>query len=213
MSISKISVGLDGTLASSQEAVVEDLNNEFREELRSNGQIFSYLGIKDKYDWGKIYREYGITSDECYDRIYEKWRTDSSQIDSIDLSFDMERGFENLYERFNVDIVTRNPYTEEIKNWLEDAYIFEGEHYDNIVSIYGEEKRKGQMDYDFFIDDDPNIIKDLGTHQGLFLRSRSYNRKVDHRIGPVMYRMNSLLETSEILVSWDKKLEKVEGDR
>ncbi len=212
MTINHVAVDIDGTIAGSHEAVIDKLNNVYREELLKEGTIFSIFSIDDYDEWGEKFEKFGITTEDCIDILLDIWKNDYSNIELIDDKDTVTNSLEKLNFKFKTDIVTGNPYPDKVNRWLKDNGIYECIHYDHLISIGGLDCEKSDLGYDVYIDDNPYLINELDTHQSLLLYHRPYNFSVEDGFGPLVFTIDNIQYAAENLYRWNEKLEDVEED-
>lgn len=211
MSDYRLAVDVDGTLAASHELVVDFLNKEYGDELPED-ERFAFLQISDYDEIGDYFLKAGISPQDFYDILNNKWRESPEEFSFIEDPYNVEQNLRELNKTFETDIVTMNPYPDNIQRWLEENGIEKDKHYGRIISLHDEGIEKTDLDYDFYIDDNPNMVDKMEYHHSLLLYQRPYNLNIKERIGPLVKKIDSIETANEILVTWKNKLDKLEPD-
>ena len=172
----RIALDVEGVIANIHQLLIEYLNRLYKVSLT----------IEDISDWyfGDKIRGLGLTPTDCIEVMSEIWRNRWQTVPTTE-SYIGNKVFK-LYERHKVDIVTARKEREIIERWLEANSI---PYHDFIV-----EERKENLDYDIFIDDNPNLYKNLPKDRIQFLYDRPWNRMANETVNCVrVYNFDDIL--------------------
>jgi uncharacterized HAD superfamily protein len=156
----RVGVDVDGTLANIHKPLIAKISDMYRIELSTND-------ITD-WNWGPLIRRLGLTGSDCVDMTDEIWASQWSIIPLTDV--DIVTALSSIKEKCTVDIVTSRVVESAVKKWLAQHKI----PYDNFVLS----KDKHELDYDFYVEDDPYLAEILPPGRIVFLYNRPYNRNV-----------------------------------
>lgn len=162
----KIAVDVDGVLIDCIPHLIDAINKKYstnykREEVTSWGVFYNEWGIKEKDFW-KLFKQ---TSENIMD--YPIIDDISSHIIFL----------LNLYN--DVDIVTAElADTELVIKKLESMGIKGGLTYHKLIHIKDPKKHKTDLDYDIFIDDNPNMVNNIKDDQVLLLFTQIWNKYI-----------------------------------
>lgn len=159
----KIALDFDSTLAKSMERWVDIYNHLYPQNAMS---------ITDVTSWD-FERRFGITFDKkiwIFKKVWSDWRSIQPE----------EPGQYYLVEKLNqlgiVDIVTTiDPaYTQFAEKWC----ILHGIRYNKLV--HAENGHKHELQYDYFIDDNPEMVERIrtSTDKFMFLYNQNWNQHV-----------------------------------
>lgn len=163
----KIAVDVDGVLASTQKSMLTHLNAKHGRELKKLGLKPFTLSDITSYDFDTPkFRKIGFCgSDDVFDLTDFVWHNNWKIIKTVEQN--MKKRLEALGRLADVDIVTGN-INPEVEYWL-DMHRFP---YKKLIRSHS----KWDLDYAFFIDDDPNIANKLPEQKTQFLYDQPWNR-------------------------------------
>ena len=175
MSIIKIAVDLDGTLA--------DIHSYWIDKLYRGK--FTLEDITDWSTWPN-----GITTSQFIEESDELWKNDWGHIPMVEIGHYERSDFywmlAFLVDKYQIDIVTGRQINRKIINrWLHTHGIV----FDNIIQTKGSDT-KYELDYTYFVDDYPYLWMGLKDGQQHILFDRPWNQ----HIGPEkkLFRVNNL---------------------
>jgi 5'(3')-deoxyribonucleotidase len=106
--------------------------------------------------------------DEFHNMTDNLWQEKWQNIDTCESN--LSEKVSKLSQHFEVHIVTaRSGCDSSIRDWMTHHNIEGLESFNTGVEY------KAQKDYNYYIDDNPNMIDEIGDEQTLFLKSRSWN--------------------------------------
>jgi 5'(3')-deoxyribonucleotidase len=152
------------TLALDVDAVLAETHKSFLELY--NDRYGTDYSLDDITYWDWPIDEFGYEKfHNMTDNLWQKrWRDISVCEPNI------SRKVSKLSESFEVHIVTaRSGCDDSIRTWLDFHDIVEFKSFNTGV------KNKADKNYDCYIDDNPNMIGQIGDGQILFLKSRNWN--------------------------------------
>lgn len=165
----KIAVDVDGTIADSHKSFVKYVNAAFEKELRE--KALYPLAVEDitDWDWGEKIRALHLSPKDCVEITDRIWREETDSIPPTEEG--LRKRMAELQERCEcVDIVTARKETEAVKRWLELNRI----PYNRLVYY----TKKEQLDYDVYVDDNPNLAASVPDTKTILLYHRPWNTKV-----------------------------------
>lgn len=176
----RIALDFDGVLADTHTAAVR-LYNKYNDE---NVSVFDFT------DWD--FGDSGVTLGDYLMFSRMAWELDGcgdSRVNPIPTEdrIQFEEMVHNLNENSNVtiDVVTARTTEnyEDVKNWL--RYWF-GDHWYESLTF---EKQKHLLDYDIYIDDNPQLRFDVPVQ---YMPKRPWNKNVEIEYLDNVYRMDTL---------------------
>lgn len=182
----KILVDVDGTIADIHALFTKRVSDEFNTD-------FSVEDIKGWGFEGKA-AELGLSTRACIDLLHKLWVDNWESVALLDAS--VGAVFNTLKQKYKIDIVTASAVPEIINKWIiknnipHDSFIAHGS--------------KHELDYDFYIEDNPNLHDKLKPGQMLMLYDRPWNRKVPEKKNVV--RFNKFNQVINILEASEKSL-------
>jgi hypothetical protein len=165
----KIAVDVDGVLLDLMERFCNVINREqktkFSKDIITDWEFFHIFNITEK----KAY--------EIFHILYEK---------SDDLPFiDAKAPFylKNMKDRHSIDIVSARDgkFKKELQMKLKSHGIRKGSHYENLILVESKPYDiKLKLDYDLFIDDNPNLVEPISQNgdKYLLLYSQPWNQHI-----------------------------------
>lgn len=169
----RISLDVESVLTNIMDPFFEQYNNKHGTDYTRS----------DMEDWDWIPRELDIG--EFLSMTEEQWKTrafDEIPPEEIRLS----QSVSALSSRYPVDVVTsRNGCDDAIQDWLEHHNITS---YNRFISNMSD---KTQLEYKYYIDDNPKMANKIDDDQVLFLVDRSWN---GHAEGSNVVRVPSVAE-------------------
>lgn len=184
----KVALDFDGVLVDIIPILLDEIEKAYgkkytKEEVTSWGIFYNEWGIKE----GKLWRLF----DRAGERIEEYPIIDEfaeSVIFLLKHEYDLE-----------IDVVTSDPASEEMIDKKLQTLGFTEKHIDNLVCL-GATHNKAELDYDVYIDDNPNLCKKLKEHQIQFLYDQPWNKHIENTKNVFrIYSFTDLLEKIEII--------------
>ena len=148
----KIALDLDGVLVDAMGKFVE-IWNKVRGDDKTINDIKRFGFYKD---WGIVEAVFWVFFDLCK----------SEHLESLDPK--APKYIKKLFNKHHIDIVTARKESERglIEKTLKDIGLIQGIHYANLVITPRlEHSPKIEYDYDIYIDDNPNLAKDVQAIQ------------------------------------------------
>ncbi len=178
-------IDIDGTLADIHKLFAEKLSKEFN----------TSFSVEDITGWGFTGKAEILWLDTkyCVDLIHQLWTDNWKSVPLVDpLSIHI---LENLKSEYKIDIVTATAVPEVLKSWGFNKKI----PHDNFIV----HENKHELDYDIYIEDNPNLYDKLKPSQLLLLHDRPWNRHVGNKTNVI--RFNKFDEIVGILGSFNPK--------
>lgn len=152
------------TLALDVDAVLAETHGAFLK--LHNSEYGTEYSLDDITYWDWPIDEFGY--DKFHNMTDNLWQEKWQNIDTCESN--VSKKVSKLSQRFEVHIVTaRSGCDDAIRTWLDLHNIGEFDSFNTGV------KNKADKDYDYYIDDNPNMIEQIDDEQTLFLRSRDWN--------------------------------------
>ena len=143
-----IALDLDGVLVDSLGKFVE-IWNKIKDDNKTINDITRFGFYTD---WGMSEAVFWTFFDLCK----------TQKLDALDLK--APKYVKKLFKKHHIDIVTARKESERglVEETLKNIGIFQGEHYrDLVITPRIEHSPKIEYDYDIYIDDNPNLAKDV----------------------------------------------------
>ena len=161
-----IACDLDGVIWDSHQSFMNTYNKMFNKNLT----------LKDFYKWGQF-------PDEVFWPVYN---ISSKQIMEYNLYKDIFSNLLGITNHFHISFLTQGLYKEgDIIKKLQTCGIYKDIIYDKII-IEDKDKKKVDNNFDFFIDDNPNMVQDIQKYpeKRLLLFDQPWNQNIDIGIHP-----------------------------
>jgi len=165
----KIAVDVDGVLLDLMDRFCEVINREqrtkFSKDIITDWEFFYIFNISEQ----KAY--------EIFHLLYEK----SDELPFIDTNAPYY--LKSIKERHSIDIVSARDgkFKKELQKKLSSHGIKEGSHYENLILVESKPYDiKLKLNYDLFIDDNPNLVEPISQDgdRYLLLYSQPWNQHI-----------------------------------
>lgn len=165
----KIAVDVDGVLLDLMDRFCEVINREqrtrFSKDIITDWEFFHIFNISEQ----KAY--------EIFHLLYEK----SEELPFIDINAPYY--LKRIKERHSIDIVSARDgkFKKELQTKLSSHGIKKGSHYENLILVESKPYDiKLKLNYDLFIDDNPNLVEPISQNgdRYLLLYSQPWNQHV-----------------------------------
>ncbi|UBF23021.1 5'(3')-deoxyribonucleotidase [Haloarcula virus HCTV-16] len=179
----KVALDMESVLADTHGVYIAALNGR-------HGTDYSYDEVDD-WDWvdqdGRDYEEFMEIVHEAWSKT---WRTMPS-VEREEIQFE---SVASISEKLIVHVVTARQGVEvEMRKWLEMKHILP--HISEFHSVEPG-KSKADLDYDYYIDDKPQLADRIDEDDTLFLFDQPWNQHVEERDN--VYRVSSLAEVEKV---------------
>ena len=174
--MNRLALDMDAVLAETHRAFLRTYN------MRNN----TNYRLDDISYWDWPTDEFGL---ETFIQLTdEEWKERTSNIEPCES--EIAEKVSTLSDTFDIDIVTaRSGCKDSMSQWIEEHGITEYQ------SFFTGIDDKPSLGYDYYVDDNPNMVGKLNESQVLFLRERSWNRPVD---SSNVFYVSSILEPLEL---------------
>ncbi len=156
----KILVDVDGTIA--------DIHSIFCDHI--SAKFGTQFSVEDITGWGfeGKARELGLDTKSCIDLVHNLWLENWENVQFTDSS--VKSVLAELKQDYTVDIVTATAVPEVLNKWILKNTV---PHNNFIIH-----SNKHELDYDIYIEDNPNLHQSLDGNKILLLKDRPWNRNV-----------------------------------
>ncbi|TXT57220.1 MAG: hypothetical protein BAJALOKI2v1_510008 [Promethearchaeota archaeon] len=166
----KIAVDVDGVLLSLMERFCEVINQRVKTKF-----------CKDHITEWEFFNQLNISEEEAYE-IFHLLYEDSKNLPFID--YDAPFYLKELKKKHSIDIVSARDgkFKKELQMKLEFHGIKKGSHYENLILVESKPyDLKVELDYDLFIDDNPNLVEPIKRKNAkyLLLFSQPWNMHIN----------------------------------
>jgi len=185
----RISLDLESVLADTHRVYIEELNARYPE------QNYAY---DDVDDWGWVSQE-ERDFEEFMSIVHHAWKDAWMGIPACEPENELLDAIEVLATDYIIDIVTARVGVEhEMRFWLGDKAILPLTS--QFRSVHPS-KSKSDLDYDYFIDDKPQLADNISDEQVQFLIDRPWNQDVEERSN--VYRVDSVADVVDLILDTD----------
>jgi len=149
----KILVDVDGTIA--------DIHTLFSSTISKDFNVNFSVEDIDCWGFGAKARNLGLDEKFCVNLVHELWKEKWEEVALIDTF--VVNVLTEIKQKHTVDIVTANESFESIRKWLSKNSV---PHHSFIFHL-----NKHELDYDVFIEDNPDLHSKLKPHQTVLLKN------------------------------------------
>lgn len=199
----KIAVDFDGVLVDLMSQVIEEMNKKLEKKIKYD----------DITDWNWLTKQGFLDNEELYQIFITRDTLTCKPIDK-----DAGKYINKLGKKYIVDIVTSRILRDGVREDMEKKLEKMGIKYNQLIIMDGKDKDK--LDYDLFIDDNPNLADALLVRHAFVLEGmkkpkimvlfdQPWNRNVEQGykgFSDVVFRIKTWEEVYIFIKSLEKKI-------